>query len=147
VIFEDGHRVRVVTKMTGTRYGRAVRAGDIISIAGGGTSTADGVPARRAGLSGPVAADPAGNVLGSDGFRVRVVAAADGTFYGQAMTTGDIYTVAGNGLPGNLPPGFAGDGGPATGAELFLPQAVTTGPGGSLVIAGTGNHRVRVVAG
>ena len=36
-----------------------------------------------------------------------------GTFYGQAMTAGDIYTVAGNGTGG-----FSGDGGPATTAEL-----------------------------
>ena len=39
--------------------------------------------------------------------RVRVVAASTGTFYGQAMTAGDIYTVAGNGTQG-----FSGDGGP-----------------------------------
>ena len=32
------------------------------------------------------------------------------------MTAGDIYTVAGNGKPG-----FSGDGGPATSAELEQP--------------------------
>jgi hypothetical protein len=111
----------------------------------------DGGPGRAALLSKPwsVAADAAGNIVIADkkNSRIRVVAGSDGTFYGQPMSAGDIYTVAGNGLPGNLQPGFAGDGGPATGAELFLPQAVTTGPAGSLVIADTGNHRVRVVAG
>ena len=29
--------------------------------------------------------------------RIRVVAAGTGTFYGQAMTAGDIYTIAGDG--------------------------------------------------
>ena len=43
--------------------------------------------------------DGAGNLLiaDTDNNRVRVVAASTGTFYGQAMTAGDIYTVAGNG--------------------------------------------------
>ncbi len=38
--------------------------------------------------------DGAGNLVITDGGRVRVVAAATGTFYGQAMTAGDMYTVA-----------------------------------------------------
>ena len=59
--------------------------------------------------------DGAGNLViaDTDNQRVRVVAASTGTFYGQAMTAGDIYTVAGNGTSG-----FSGDGGPATSAEL-----------------------------
>ena len=46
-----------------------------------------------------VAVDGAGNLLvaDTDNNRVRVVAATTGTFYGVAMTAGDIYTVAGNG--------------------------------------------------
>ena len=61
------------------------------------------------------AVDQAGNLLIADASesRVRVAAASTGTFYGQAMTAGHIYTVAGNGKKG-----FAGDGGPATSAEL-----------------------------
>jgi len=41
--------------------------------------------------------DGAGNVLITDNNRIRVVAASTGTFYGRAMTAGDIYTIAGTG--------------------------------------------------
>ena len=64
------------------------------------------------------------------------------SFYGQAMTAGDIYTVAGNGSAG-----FSGDGGPATSASLGGPEAVLTDPAGDVLISDTGNGRVREVAG
>jgi hypothetical protein len=70
-----------------------------------------------------------------------VVAAGAGTFYGQAMTAGDIYTVAGSGTFG-----FSGDGGPATAAELGSPGQTAVDGAGNLVIADSGNNRVRVVA-
>ena len=44
--------------------------------------------------------DHSGNLIIADQGqvdRIRVVAARTGTFYGQAMTKGDIYTVAGGG--------------------------------------------------
>ncbi len=90
-----------------------------------------------------MAVDAAGNLLIADtgNTRVRVVAATTGTFYGQAMTAGDIYTVAGNGHYG-----FSGDGGPATSAELNGPDGVAVDGAGNLVIADTGNNRIRVVA-
>src|SRR5207244_1504297 len=75
------------------------------------------------------------------GSRIRVVAAGAGTFYGQAMTAGDIYTVAGTGQFG-----FAGEGHLATTAKLDGPSAVAVDGAGNLVIADSGNDRVRVVA-
>jgi trimeric autotransporter adhesin len=151
LIADSGHeRVRVVAAATGTFYGQAMTAGRIYTVAGDGTKgfSGDGGPATSAELSGPagVAVDGAGNLVIADwgNHRVRVVAVATGTFYGQAMTAGDIYTVAGDGKAG-----FSGDGGPATSAELSLPEGmegVAVDGAGNLVIADWGNHRVRVVA-
>ena len=140
-------RIRVVAASTGTFYGRPMTAGDIYTVAGDGTYgfSGDGGPATSAALAAPqgVAVDAAGNLLiaAEVNFRVRVVAASTGTFYGRPMTAGDIYTVAGDGSSG-----FSGDGGPATRAELNLPGGVAADSAGNLLIADTGNQRVRVVA-
>ena len=148
VIADRGNnRVRVVAAGDGTFYGQAMTAGDIYTVAGTGTVgfSGDGGPAAAAELASPdqTAVDGAGNLVIADGTngRVRVVAAGDGTFYGQAMTAGDIYTVAGNGTSA-----FSGDGGLATGAELNGPRRVTVDGAGNLVITDRGNNRVRVVA-
>jgi secreted PhoX family phosphatase len=143
---ERNNRIRVVAATTGTFYGKPMKAKHIYTVAGGGTGAlGDGGPATRARLSSPqgVAVDPAGNLLIADtnGQRIQVVAASTGTFYGQAMTAGDIYTIAGNGTHG-----FSGDGGTATSAELNSPDSVAVGTAGNVLIADTGNDRVRVVA-
>jgi hypothetical protein len=65
-----------------------------------------------------------------------------GTFYGRAMTAGNIYTVAGRGSQG-----FSGDGGPATSAELNQPFGVAPDSAGDLLIADVGNNRIRMVNG
>jgi trimeric autotransporter adhesin len=157
VIADNGNsRVRVVAATTGTFYGKPMIAGDIYTVAGDGTSgfAGDGSRATKAELNGPwsVVPDQAGNLVIADtgNGRVRVVAEATGTFYGRAMTAGDIYTVAGNGTIG-----FAGDGGPAVGAEFHLALAVAVDGAGNIAVADTqsgsvpfdmGNNRVRVVA-
>src|SRR6266705_3887002 len=144
------HRIRMVAARTGTFYGQPMTAGDIYTVAGDGRQgfSGDGGPATRAELNllesvAGVAVDAAGNLLIADfgNNRVRVVAARTGTFYGQPMTAGDIYTVAGDGTKA-----FSGDGGPATSAELSLPEGVAVDAAGNLLIADGGNNRVRVVA-
>jgi ribulose-5-phosphate 4-epimerase/fuculose-1-phosphate aldolase len=140
-------RIRVVPASTGSFYGQAMTARHIYSVAGNGTKgfSGDGGPATAAELNEPfgVALDRAGNVVIADtgNQRIRVVAASTGTFYGQVMTAGNIYTVAGNGREG-----FSGDGGPATSAEISDPEGVTVDRAGNVVIADTGNQRIRVVA-
>ncbi len=140
-------RIRVVAESTGTFYGQPMTAGDIYTVAGTGSYgfSGDGGPATSAQLSDPagVAVDAAGNLVLASTFdnRIRVVAASTGTFYGQPMTAGDIYTVAGTGTAG-----YTGDGGPAASATLDGPQGVTVDSAGNLVIADTGNSAIRVVA-
>ena len=57
------------------------------------------------------------------------------------METGIIETVAGDGTPG-----FGGDGGPATAAQLNNPRDIEVDADGSIWIADTDNHRIRKVA-
>jgi hypothetical protein len=140
------NRVRAVAARTGTFYGQAMTAGDIYTIAGGGSGgIGDGGPATKAVVSGPegLTVDPSGNVIIADAGhgRARVVAAQTGTFYGQAMTAGDIYTVAGTGGID-----FCCDSAPATTAQMSGPFAVTTDPAGNMLIADSGGNRIRAVA-
>jgi hypothetical protein len=87
--------------------------GSIYTVAGDGHAgfRGDGALATRARINGPdaVTVDPRGNLVIDDteNSRIRVVADSSGTFYGEHMSAGNIYTVAGDGLDG-----FAGDGGP-----------------------------------
>ncbi len=79
-------------------------------------------------MIGSVRPDRAGNLVLADNGEddpcgvlapsVRVIATVTGTFYGMKMTAGHIYRVAGDGRTGS-----AGDGGPATGRRLSLPEA------------------------
>jgi uncharacterized protein (TIGR03437 family) len=109
--------------------------GIMTTVAGTGNSgsSGDGGPAIQALLRDPVslAVDPSGNLYVADpeDNKIRRIA-ADGT----------ISTFAGTGAPG-----FSGDGGQATAAELSSPSAVAVDPYGALVIADTGNNRIRRV--
>ena len=136
---------------TGTFYGQHMTAGHIYTVAGNGKGpySGDGGPAIDAGLdTATISVDPHGNlllagepdanILAQGPSRVRVVAAVSGTFYGVPMTAGDIYTVAGTSTPG-----YAGDGGPATAAELTPADAVASTAG--IYIADAASGRVRFV--
>ena len=139
---QGNQRVRVAAAHTGTFYGQAMTAGHIYTVAGSGQLgfSGDGGPATAAWLNFPngIAVDATGNLVitDSENSRVRVVAAHTGTFYGRAMTAGDIYTVAGNGTQG-----YSGDGGPATAARLHGPKGVAVDGAGNLVIADQVNDR------
>lgn len=92
----------------------------------------DGGPAIDAQLDGPSDAsqDAAGNVYIADSrnHRIRKIDAA----------TGNISTIAGNGTPG-----YFGNGGLATAAQLNTPVCVLPGPNGALYICDYGNHAIR----
>jgi len=79
---------------------------------------------------------------GHDGSRVQVVAHKTGTFYGQPMAAGYIYPIAGTGTAG-----FSGDGGPASNADIDGPDGMAVDATGNLLIADTGDFRVRIVTG
>src|ERR1035438_8318552 len=103
-------------------------------------------PAINAQFSGPdaLALDGAGDLVVVDRLnnRIRLVATRPGTFFGQRMSVGDVYTIAGNGSVG-----FSGDGGPATRAEFAdVIGGVVVDDAGNVAIADRGNDRVRLVA-
>jgi hypothetical protein len=150
LIGDSGHaQIRVVAARTGTFYGQATTVGDIYTDAGNGTDGfgGDGGPATQTELDLPQSAtvDSAGNLLIADytNQRIRVVAEHTGTFYGQAMTGGDIYTVAGGG--DRAGDDGLGDGGPATKAVISAPGEAVADSAGNLLIADTGNSRIRMV--
>jgi NHL repeat len=109
---------------------------NIFTVAGTGAAGfgGDGGPASAAALNQPigVAATPDGGFLIADNGNNRVR---------RVSPAGTITTVAGNGVAG-----FAGDGGPATAAELDLPAYVAVTADGGFLIADTGNNRVRGVS-
>lgn len=112
--------------------------GVIKSIAGGGNPVApdvgDGRNATDARLIDPsdIALDAQGNLYIADSGQERIR---------KVTPAGVISTVAGRGSPG-----FGGDCGPATDANLSLPLGVFYDRRTSkLYIADTGNHRVRMV--
>ena len=106
----------------------------ITAVAGGGADDpGNGGPATEAAISHPsyVAIDAAGSVYFSDFLanRVRKVGRA-----------GVITTVAGTGSAG-----FAGDGGPATAAQLSFPTGIAFDGEGNLYISDADNNVVRKV--
>jgi NHL repeat len=129
--------IQVLAEATGTFYGIAMTAGNLYAVAGTGTAgySGDDGPATAAEISYPngIGVDNADNLIiipDSGNHRIRVVPDTSGTYYGQAMTAGDIYTVAGTGIEG-----CAGDGDSATAAELTFPVVAASTATGGLVIA------------
>ena len=110
---------------------RKVSNGVVTTVAGGGSSLDDGAPATAALLNVPsgIAVDSSGSLFIADGHNYRV----------RKIVNGVITTVAGNGTPG-----YSGDNGPATHAQLGNVDGTAVDAAGNLYIA-DGKTRVRKV--
>ncbi|HWP56219.1 MAG TPA: hypothetical protein VN476_18950 [Pyrinomonadaceae bacterium] len=126
---------------TGNNLIRKVDAAGVITTiagsGGGGGFSGDGGPAIRAELHSPMALafDLRGNLYFADTFNHRI-RKIDGR--------GIITTVAGNGADKSQE-GNVGDGGPAVKASLQFPRGVAVDTDGNVIIADTGNGRIRKV--
>lgn len=111
-------------------------SGVITTIAGNGTpvSSGDGGLAIAASLYDPlgIAIDLAGNIYISCSYanRIRKI----------TCSSGIISTIAGTGVPG-----FSGDGGPATEAQLAEPAMMAVNSVGNLYVTDGNNHRIRYI--
>ena len=111
VFFADGHRVRMVSP-----------SGIITTVAGGGTNNGNAaMPATSASLSvvSGMVFDSAGNLYFCEGNRIRKMTPA-----------GTLMTFA-----GGTGPGYSGDGGPATSAQLWQPLGLAFDAQGNLYVA------------
>lgn len=144
------NRIRCVLAVVGGcgDVNHTYAVGDIITVAGYGAPCTiyndgpdnnppycgDGGPATQAkiGRPGGVSVSPTGAVMFVADTRASLV---------RIISGGTINTFAG--MPES--PGFAGDGSAATAAELMNPSGVYLDASGNVLIADTGNQRIREV--
>lgn len=123
----ENNRIRRVDNSTGI----------ITTVAGTGALgfTGDNSFATSAQLSNPsgVAIDGGGNLLIADTYNQRIRKVD--------LLSGIIVTITGNGVAGS-----AGDNGPATSAQLNVPQGITLDGSGNLYIADYASGKIRKVA-
>jgi hypothetical protein len=119
-----------------SRVRKVTPSGTITTVAGGGSKEpdkAEGGRAIEANLSPtPLAVDAAGNLFIGDSAHARVW---------KVSRDGIIKTVAGTGQPG-----FTGDGGKATQAQINTPHGLAVDTAHNLFIAEVNNRRVRKVS-
>jgi len=144
-------------------------AGIITTVAGNrySSATGDNIPATQSWLTAPlgVAVDASGTLLITDGTRLRSVSggvittvpgssavqmasvriAPDGTVYYTDTWNSTVYRLGPVAVAGNGTPGYSGDGGPATAAQLMTPEDLAFDAAGSIYIADWYSQRVRMV--
>lgn len=115
-----------------SRIRRVDRFGNISTIAGGGSSRAEGAYAVDYSLNAPagIAFDAAGSIYISDDGRIQKI----------TYPLAKIATIAGIGGTG-----FAGDEGPATAALFSDPQGLAVDLSGNVYVADKNNFRIRKI--
>jgi len=113
------------------RIRKITPAGMVSTVAGDGTSGYVDGPGIQARFDGPIglAVDTKGNIYVADTYNDRVR---------KITSDGVVTTVAGAGL------GYAD--GPASSALFDTPCGIVVSPDGTLIVADTGNHRLRKIA-
>jgi len=129
VYISTGEQIRMVDS--------AGNISTIVNTANAFGFAGDGGPATAAKLAVPngLATDSANNLYIADSYNHRI----------RKVSGGAITTVAGSGPVYPSTPSFAGDGGPATSANLAYPYGVAIDSAGNMLIADTKNFVIRKV--
>ncbi len=141
--------VEMVPNVSGTYFGRSLTAGNVYAVAGNGTDrfSADGLPAATSVINTPngIAVDADENLYFADGNnrRIRFVPKTSGTFFGQSMTAGNIYTLAGTGTSGYTPDVPAV---PGTSAMISTVTGLWVDASRNVYLADSLNHRIRKIS-
>src|SRR5450432_472634 len=127
----------IIADQQNNRIRQIAPDGKIATIVGSGLHNfySPGIPATSSPMDWPssLAIDAAGLIY---------FAELHGNRVGRLEANGTLSTMAGTGFPG-----FNGDGRAANTATLTKPAGIAIDPSGNLLIADTGNHRVRKVSG
>ncbi|HUK30534.1 MAG TPA: choice-of-anchor D domain-containing protein, partial [Candidatus Acidoferrum sp.] len=147
-VYLDGSGTIFVADTGNNRIRTFTVGGNIQTIAGNGTAGASGDrgPATSAELNGPSAIFVSGSFSASPPTGQLYIADTNNHAIREVIASlpanlETINTVAGTGLPG-----FTGNGGKATSAELFAPRGVFVDATQNIYISDTGNSFVRIVS-
>ena len=149
-IAEDASGNLYIADTNNCRIQKVSTSGTMSTVAGSSSGTcglgSDGVAAASSDLNGPegVALDAQGDIYIADTLsnRVQEVFTSGGQAFGQTMTAGDVYTIAGNAAGNN---GHGGDARLATTGYLYYPCAMGLDSTGNLYIADYDNNRIQEV--
>ena len=130
------NRIRAVDTATGVITTVAGSAGQCRRADDPDDGCGDGGPATSATLN-----RPRGVALSVDGTILYIADTTANLVRAVTLSSGTITTLAGTGTEGN-----AGDGGPATSAQLAGPSGVAAASDGSVYVADTFNNTVRRIA-